>query len=618
MLIQQVFDRHRILFLLLLWAALHTTLYNLIVPLWQAPDEPAHVEYACLLSQRGWDLRPGDYDPALQRYLIQSLAASDFWRHVRQPVPEPLPAQFSDDPFLRNAGRQVGDEFPLYYLVPALICRLPLTLLVQVHLMRLVSGLFFVLAVLATWWAGGAIWPEQQSPIIGVTAAMAGLPMLAFLSGGVSNDSLVTLLGTVTFGLLARWVSPGLPRADRKQLHIAAGVLLCALLAVVAKKTAAFLVPLASLAVAWSLYQGWHCWSWRRRAMIGLPLLFLVALFFWPSGQPWAWIGRGQPWGGGRLPAAAHSGRFGVRVVDTSPHRFGRLVQVVPAEVLPQLRGQTVRFGVWVRTDQPPQPLRVTVKDDEGVSQSFAEATDAWQWVEVTHTVSLTSEEVRVGVAPGRGDSVSEMGTIDVDDAALIIVAGGSRGGNQQGGGGNLLRNGDFERGTAWGSLLLGPLVQPLVATWQGEAHGPAVSWQRRLLYLILLFPGFWGNFGWLQVPLPLPVYGLLAIVCGWAFVGLLLAGHDHLPSGVARWFAIGLVLALAQVLAPMWGRDWQPQARYLFPALLPTMTFLVAGLQVWSRRWRFRYALPAFVGGFLLLDGIALFGVLIPHYYYY
>ena len=113
---------------LLTWAGLHALAFSLLTPLWQVPDEPAHVEMACLLAQRGGDLRAGDDDPALQQRLLRALAADDFWRLVRQPTPDPLPSRFADDPFLRNAGRQVGDESPVYYWLPALICRLPLAL----------------------------------------------------------------------------------------------------------------------------------------------------------------------------------------------------------------------------------------------------------------------------------------------------------------------------------------------------------------------------------------------------------------------------------------------------------------------------------------------------------
>jgi hypothetical protein len=181
------------------------------------------------------------------------------------------------------------------------------------------------------------------------------------------------------------------------------------------------------------------------------------------------------------------------------------------------------------------------------------------------------------------------------------------------------LRNGDFE----WGASLALQLADALMGAWLAkmQAAMPAPSLPRSLLYLALLFPGFWGNFGWLQVPMPVPVYAALAAVCGLALAGLLWPRRpgdtlDLLPP-IGRWLALGLALAVLQVIGlPMWGRDWQPQARYLHPALVPMLVFFVAGLRRWSGRWRARHALAWYVFGFLCLDVYALTGVLVPHYY--
>jgi len=99
-------------------------------------------------------------------------------------------------------------------------------------------------------------------------------------------------------------------------------------------------------------------------------------------------------------------------------------------------------------------------------------------------------------------------------------------------------------------------------------------------------------------------------------------SGQDAPPGptgyspAVGRWLALGLALAVLQVVVlPMWGRDWQPQTRYLNPALVPVLVFFVAGLRRWSARWRMRHALRWYLVGFLCLDLYALFGVLAPHY---
>ncbi|MFZ1405913.1 MAG: hypothetical protein WAW03_22710, partial [Anaerolineae bacterium] len=129
-------------------------------------------------------------------------------------------------------------------------------------------------------------------------------------------------------------------------------------------------------------------------------------------------------------------------------------------------------------------------------------------------------------------------------------------------------------------------------------------------LYLALLFPGFWGNFGWLQAPLPLPVY------VGLALVGLLLLGlgglwrqrrTNRLAAAAIGWSAAAVILSFTLATAPMWFFAWQPQGRYLLPALAPWMILLVSGLRFWSQRWRLPGARLWFMVGFGLLDLVAL-----------
>lgn len=586
---------------LLIWAALHALAYSLLTPLWQAPDEPAHVEMACLLAERGADLRAGDDDPALQQRLLRALADADFWRLVQQPTPDPLPSRFADDPFLRNAGRQVGDESPIYYWLPALICRMPLALPVQVHLMRLVSGLFFVAGVLAMWWATGPLWGQTPTARLAAAAAVAGLPMLAFLAGGVNNDSLAVLGGILTFGCLLRVVLPAHPG-----WRAALALLVSALAAAWLKKTALFVLPVALLALIWRFgVRGTR----RQRFVLLTAALLLGALGLLPSQQPTAWGGRGQPWGGGLTPAAAHSGRYGIRVRDDNAQGFGRLTQALPDALVTGaegLRGQTIRFGAWVRSPAGAQAARLTIKDDAGLDRLVTPVTAAWTWLAVTRTLSVTTTQVLLGIAPGLGASPAETGTLWVDDASLDGPLN--------------LANGDFEQAMTWGSLLAQPLILPLQRSWAASADAGPAHVAHGLLYLALLFPGFWGNFGWLQAPLPLPVYAAIALFCLLALLGI--GGElgqrrrgDPATTAVIGWSLLAVASSFALVTAPMWLRDWQPQGRYLLPALAPWMALLVTGLRFWSRRWQLRRAGWWFIVGFGILDLFALVGVLGPHY---
>ncbi len=598
------------LVVLISYAALHCLLYLFLTPLWQAPDEPSHVEYACLIARHGLNLAPGDQDADLQARLIRSLADHDFWARVREPTPDPLPATFAQDPFLRRAGRQVGDETPLYYLIPALICRLPLAVPLIVYLMRLVSAAFYVLTVGATWWAARGLWSTARGPVIAMTAAVAGLPMLAFLGGAVNNDSLALLMGMLAFGCLMRFIR----RPDWK---MATASLATAILATGAKKTAAFLVALAGLACMWWLTRS-RCAS---RRMAGLALtavtLLIVPACILPSRQAAGWIGRDQGRDWGSVIDAAPAGRYGMRLVDQSPDWASRLVQIVPPSQLPVVRGQVVRFSVWVRGEPAAAavsaPVWLTVRDDAGSSLAAGVAGSDWTRIAVSRTVSTDTRDLRVTIGIGHEGAGADLGRVVVDDASLIVaqdlvdIAGAH----------DLLANGDFESRRSWAGATWEVIARPWLSKMR--APTPPPNLKRSLLYLVLLFPGFWGNFGWLQVPLPVPVYVLLAGICGLALLGLLPGRDDaiELSPRMAGWLALGLALAVLQVVVlPMWGRDWQPQARYLNPALAPILAFFVIGLRRWSARWRLRHALRWYLAGFLLLDAVALLGVLVPHYY--
>ncbi len=85
-----------------------------------------------------------------------------------------------------------------------------------------------------------------------------------------------------------------------------------------------------------------------------------------------------------------------------------------------------------------------------------------------------------------------------------------------------MLRNGDFARRPRLGELLAAPLAD----RWRQFAPRPLAQWEAPQRSLLLrgavTFAGFWGNYGWLQAPLPLALYALLALATAAAGVGLL------------------------------------------------------------------------------------------------
>ncbi len=182
---------------------LNASLFALVVAPWQAPDEPGHFEYACLLGQLRRPLQGHDRSLPLQQAIIASLDRHAFWPLVREAQPHPLPLSFAADPFLLRSASQVGDEPPLPYLAPAAICLLPLSIETQARLMRL--------------WGALLVRPDGCGHGLGVDRRPAGqrarplhplllatLPMPAFIAGSVNNDSLALLSATLVCAAVLR------------------------------------------------------------------------------------------------------------------------------------------------------------------------------------------------------------------------------------------------------------------------------------------------------------------------------------------------------------------------------------------------------------------------------
>ncbi len=128
-------------------------------------------------------------------------------------------------------------------------------------------------------------------------------------------------------------------------------------------------------------------------------------------------------------------------------------------------------------------------------------------------------------------------------------------------------------------------------------------------------FNSFWGQFGWMAVPMPARYYQAL-----WAFV--ILAGVGVVVffirrprlNETQREILITLVLT-SLIMLGLYGlyniSFVQHQGRYLFPALLPFGVFLTTGLWVWFKKdWVPLAALPGLIG----LCGIALVRFVIPY----
>lgn len=178
---------------------------------------------------------------------------------------------------------------------------------------------------------------------------------------------------------------------------------------------------------------------------------------------------------------------------------------------------------------------------------------------------------------------------------------------------------------SAHGAVVVGQLrTADLIA---GVGAGPYLG-----QLLTTTYHSFWGQFGWMGVPMPPRVYlliglFLLADLAGLAI--LLLAYRQRLrldpPQRAGLWMLGGVLLAALAQFAYYNLTFVQFQGRYLYPALLPLGLLVVGGLWGWALlagrwlrgdRWQRALAwLPLLALAWLpLLALYALFRFVIPN----
>ena len=159
---------------------------------------------------------------------------------------------------------------------------------------------------------------------------------------------------------------------------------------------------------------------------------------------------------------------------------------------------------------------------------------------------------------------------------------------------------------------------QPRTSEWLAES-----GWIRLLGQLVrTTFRSFWGQFGWMAVPLPERFYQALTVfdlgVLG-GFVWWLFDRRRPRSDATQRaGIALFTVSCIFTVLAFLWYNLTfvQHQGRYLFPALIPIATAVALGLSklasILPRRLR-GWAVGAVFVAMALLDVYVLLRVIVP-----
>ena len=150
-------------------------------------------------------------------------------------------------------------------------------------------------------------------------------------------------------------------------------------------------------------------------------------------------------------------------------------------------------------------------------------------------------------------------------------------------------------------------------------AHGP-VAYAGELAGTT--FRSFWGQFGWMALPLD-------TVLGGWIYRGfglLLLAGLSGAllasrrnEKAPAAWVLLPVIVLIALLQFAYYNIEFQQwQGRYLFPALIPIAFLLAYGVDDWRGRlpqnWGWtRWLTPLALSGLFMLDIYLLFRVIVP-----
>jgi len=146
---------------------------------------------------------------------------------------------------------------------------------------------------------------------------------------------------------------------------------------------------------------------------------------------------------------------------------------------------------------------------------------------------------------------------------------------------------------------------QPLTADWIARLGvGPFL-----LSALTTTFHSFWGQFGWMGVPMPDGVYlglGALSVI---ALLGWL---STLRPGQASRASLLLALLTLSTFAAYAWYNLTfvQHQGRYLFPALIPLGLVFSIGIDRWTRLLPRRFGIVVYAGVFATLAALDLYAL--------
>jgi Predicted membrane protein (DUF2142) len=245
-----------------------------VIPPWQKPDEPQHLERIRVIMERPtFDLTVRTA-PAIQHEILNSMAQFDWWRHVFRAPPQPVPETFAKDAFFGRTPEGMVNMPPVYYALVTAYLRAEGAsgLLAQYRAARLPSIVFGLLTI-------GCLWAAVRDALASEAAATSVAALLAFhpqflqVATAVTPDALVNLVGALVYWQVVRL-------STNKAPWLAVAILLAAaILAGFTKRIGAPLLLVAGGAVVWRLFRPTAHGFYQRARLVAIAVLVTTLTF---------------------------------------------------------------------------------------------------------------------------------------------------------------------------------------------------------------------------------------------------------------------------------------------------------------------------------------------------
>lgn len=581
----------------------HGLIYVFMIPPWWHHEEPGHFEYAWLVANREHWPQVNDYDNNLRRQIAESMFAGGYGNLFNV-----SPKNLTDDPI--NIGGVPVERKPVYYWLVSLPLKLipDQPVLVQLYVARLTSFVLFLFSLWLAWLAMEELIPKGNHLHWMVPFSLALLPGYVDNMTSVHDD----VIGAVV-AVLFLWLSIRIIKKGVSPL-VVAGWMVSIVLCFYSRDTTIPLVFLAPLVPLFRLFR--HKTLPLMGALLLIGIVVGVKVFTFRDASQWFFTLDGDT--SNRLQTS--NAPFGDYALSLpAGERVTAFGQSFAPEFIKPLRNKTMTLGVWMWADAPTQmnlpileyrtpngvvgspPVLIQI----GTSPAFYTATfdipyeagHTWlsiispdyanQTTRVYYDGFVLAEEQRSSSPPVFEDEEMHSGTWD---GKPFI---------------NIIRNPSAEH--AWfgvskiaNSLKARMYIDPaLYLQTIQDVQGFGWYYQASIS---TLFQTFWGK-AVARIPLMGGFsYDVLQLISLLALAGILIY-IIQLPSIFRQPEMLFLFFVTLAIWLPTLfrGTYWVfyfvplvPYARYAYPAIIPTLLLINAGL-LKSLQWiTARFGLPS------------------------